>query len=114
MVVYGIRFVYGQPQLTEHQQRLASTRAAFAQWSRSKARRFAAARRTEPLARGRRVEEDPPAPVRETRTVAVGPPSPPEEKEIVTVGLEDTVRSPPLYGDLPAWEGGKEIVTVGL
>lgn len=114
MVLFGIRFVYGQPQLTDHQQRLASTRAAFAQWSRDKARRFAAARRKDPLARGRRVEEDHPPPARERRTVAVGPTSPTEEKEIVTVGPEDTVCIPPLYSDLPAWEGGKEIVTVGL
>ena len=45
--------------------------------------------------------------------MAVGPTSPTEE-EIVTVGPEDTVCIPPLYSDLPAWEGGKEIVTVGL
>lgn len=96
---------------------MASTRAEYARWSRNRARRFVAARKAS-LAKGRKVEDDRPLPARERETVTVGLTSPSEEKETVSVGSpctggQSAARVPQSCG-LPAWEGGKEIVTVGL
>ena len=116
MVHFGIRFVYDDPQLTERQLRVASTRAAYARWSRDLARQFAAARKAS-LTKGRTEREDRPPPVRERESVTVGLPSPSREKETVTVGPQSTgaqsARVPPQC-ELPSWEGDKEIITVGL
>ena len=69
------------------------------------------------LAKGRKFREDRPPPVREREVSTVGLPPPSQEKETVTVGAQYTVAEStriPLQCELPAWEGDKEIVTVGL
>ena len=99
MVIYNIRFVWGARDLTAEQLRVASTREAWARWSRDKARRRAAAKEEAALAKKAAKEE----------TVAGRHTSPPREKEVVTVSGAFS-----RYGNLPAWEGDKEIVTVGL
>ena len=50
-------YLCDEPQLSEQQLRLASTRAAYARWSRNLARRFAVARKKASLARGRRLRK---------------------------------------------------------
>ena len=115
MVLFGVRFVYDDPHLTEQQVRVASTRAAYAQWSRNLARQFAVAKKAS-LAKRRTVREDR-APAREEEAPPDGLPSP-CEKETVTVGAPQFASTEstgvPPWGDLPSWEDGKEIVTVGL
>ena len=118
MVLFGVRFVYDDPHLTEQQVRVASTRAAYAQWSRNLARQFAAAKKASLAKKRRTVREDRPPSAREEEAPPDGLPSPCEEKETVTVGAPQFASTEstgvPPWGNLPSWEDGKEIVTVGL
>ncbi|MPC52796.1 hypothetical protein E2C01_046674 [Portunus trituberculatus] len=58
MPIYGEKFVYGNKQLTEGEERMARTRAEFTLWGKQQARRFAEAKKRPRQAVGNKAADE--------------------------------------------------------